>query len=224
MNGLKTPETPADRPASADADRAARVFISSTSEDLAAHREAARDAAVGARMLPIMMEYFVASGEHPPLEACLSQVSEADLLVVVVAHRYGWVPPDQGADQPKSITWLECEQAVSEGKEVLAFLVDEKEAWPEEAREAYRLTAAIQNRSANGALYGEVNRNVGMLKQFKAWLNGRGIRARSRPPNTFGVASRMRYTIGGGDSWPSRQPGRARNSLSRRGPRGSTAI
>ncbi|MCU0875173.1 MAG: DUF4062 domain-containing protein [Pirellulaceae bacterium] len=110
--------SPADHPPSADADRAVRVFISSTAEDLAAHREAARDAAIGAGMLPIMMEYFVASGEHPPLEACLGKVSEADLLVVVVAHRYGWVPPDQGADPPKSITWLECEQAASEGKEV----------------------------------------------------------------------------------------------------------
>jgi hypothetical protein len=37
------------------------LFVSSTSEDLRSHREAARDAAVGAAFLPSMMEYFVAS-------------------------------------------------------------------------------------------------------------------------------------------------------------------
>ena len=70
---------------------------------------------------------------------------------------------------------------LSEGKEVLAFLVDENEAWPEGAREEYRLTAAIQNGSANEALFREVNRNVGLLKQFKAWLNGRASAQRHGP-------------------------------------------
>ncbi len=62
-----------------------RVFISSTSEDLKKHREAACDAAIAAGMLPAMMEYFVASGDKPPLAACLNKVSEADVLVVLVA-------------------------------------------------------------------------------------------------------------------------------------------
>ena len=33
-----------------------RVFISSTSEDLGVYREAAKEAAIGAEMLPVMME------------------------------------------------------------------------------------------------------------------------------------------------------------------------
>ncbi|NLF67862.1 MAG: DUF4062 domain-containing protein [Candidatus Anammoximicrobium sp.] len=123
----------------------AKVFISSTSEDLKGHREAARDAALAAGMLPVMMEYFTASGARPPLPTCLAKVSETDVLVVIVAHRYGWVPPDQPEDQHKSITWLECEQAVSDGKEVLAVLVDEKEPWPEAGREEYRLNEAMRN-------------------------------------------------------------------------------
>ena len=41
------------------------------------------------------MEYFAASGDKPPLPACLAKVAETDVLVVLVAHRYGWVPPDQ---------------------------------------------------------------------------------------------------------------------------------
>ena len=92
------------------------MFVSSTSEDLKPHREAARDAAVGADFRLRMMEYFVAGGDRPPLAACLAKVSEADVLCVLVAHRYGWVPPDQPAGGNKSITWLECERAVGEGK------------------------------------------------------------------------------------------------------------
>ena len=65
------------------------VFISSTSEDLKEHRAAARDAANSAGFLPVMMEYFVASGEKPPLDACLAKVDETDVLVAIVAHRYG---------------------------------------------------------------------------------------------------------------------------------------
>ena len=50
------------------------AFISSTSEDLKAYRAAARDAGIGAGFLPVLMEYFAASGERPPLEACLHPV------------------------------------------------------------------------------------------------------------------------------------------------------
>jgi hypothetical protein len=91
------------------------VFISSTSEDLKAYRQAARDAAVAARFHPEMMEYFPAGGQYPPLEACRAKVGEADVIVAIVAHRYGSVPD---AADPKNITWLECEEAVRKGKEV----------------------------------------------------------------------------------------------------------
>jgi hypothetical protein len=164
-----------------------RVFVSSTAEDLRPHREAARDAAIKCDMLPIMMDYFVASGEHPPLEACMRKVSEADLLVVLVAHRYGWVPTEQEGDLHKSITWLECEQAVSEGKEVLAFLVDETYSWPAESREEHQLTAAIQNGSATEPLFHKINRNVALLKEFKGWLNGSAIRATFTTPQDIRV-------------------------------------
>ena len=100
------------------------VFISSTSEDLKQPRQAARDAAISAGFLPVMMEYFVASGKEPSLPACLAKVDDAHLVVAIVAHRYGWVPPDQEGGEHKSITWFECEYAIDQGKEVLAFLVD----------------------------------------------------------------------------------------------------
>ena len=162
--------------------RSRDVFVSSTSEDLKEHRQAARDAAISAGFLPVMMEYFVASGKKPPLKACLAKVDEADVVVVVVAHRYGWVPPDQGGGDHKSITWLECEHAGKEGKEVLAFLVNETHDWPVQSGEAYRVTAAIGDGTATPQLLEEVQRNVAKLGEFKDWLNSRGIRAAFTTP------------------------------------------
>jgi hypothetical protein len=181
---------------------AARVFISSTSEDLAVYRLAARDAVLAIGMLPVMVEYFAASGDKPPLPACLATVSETDVLVVIVGHRYGWVPPDQAEGQHKSITWLECEQAFSEGKEVLAFLVDDKHAWPEAGREAHRIMEAVQNENATGELLAEVNRNMALLKRFKDWIDDRLIRATFTTPED--LARRVAQSL---NDWQLRYPG-----------------
>ena len=158
------------------------LFVSSTSEDLRPHREAARDAAVAADFLLRMMEYFVAGGDRPPLAACLAKVSEADVLCVLVAHRYGWLPPDQPAGGYKSITWLECERAVEEGKEVLAFLLDEAVAWPAEYREEEAMARALREGRASPELLAEVQAKVKGLRDLKKWLNGRAITARFTTP------------------------------------------
>lgn len=110
------------------------IFISSTAEDLGAYRKAADQGARIARCFPEMHELWVAK-DKPPVSECLARVGAADALVVIVAHRYGWVPDPQPAGDSKSITWLECEEAVRLNKEVLAFLVDESASWPEEAKE-----------------------------------------------------------------------------------------
>lgn len=93
------------------------VFVSSTVEDLKQYREAARDAALRAGVRPDMQEYFVASG-NAPLDECLAKVSAADVVVAIVAHRYGWVPRDQPGRDSKSITWLECEAATQASSEL----------------------------------------------------------------------------------------------------------
>ena len=67
------------------------VFISATCEDLRAYRAAARDAASAPGSFPAMMEYWPATAQEP-LAECLARVDEAELLVVIVAHRYGWTP------------------------------------------------------------------------------------------------------------------------------------
>jgi hypothetical protein len=122
------------------------AFISSTVEDLKLYRAAARDAAISARALPVMCDYFTASGARPPLAACLHEVAGAHLVLAIMGYRYGWVPPGQPAGAHKSITWLECECAASANKEILAFLVDLAYPWPAELREGYRLALGCPGR------------------------------------------------------------------------------
>jgi predicted NACHT family NTPase len=150
------------------------VFLSSTSEDLRPHRQAAINAAISAGFHPQAMEYFSASG-RPPVVASLAKIFEADILVVIVAHRYGWVPPDQPSNQHKSVTWLECEKAVERGIEVLAFLADETVAVQAELQESYRLVEALEKGVSMPELVLEVQRNIKELRNFKGWLKQRGV-------------------------------------------------
>ncbi len=161
-----------------------KVFISSTREDLEAFRNAARDAAIQVGFQPVMMEYFTAQGKRPSCPACMAKVEECDLVVVIVAHRYGWVPADQPPPGGKSITWLECERA----KEVVAFVVEEKCAWPQELRETYRLSKAIEDGTDTPELAAEVKSNVAKLREFKQWLGGLGFRATFTNPDELKAA------------------------------------
>jgi hypothetical protein len=151
------------------------AFVSSTSEDLADYRRAAEQGVQMARCFPEVNELWVAK-DKPPLDECLARVRSADVLVAIVAYRYGWVPDGQAGGERHSITRLECEEAVLRGKEVLAFLVDESAPWPEEDKEEYRLVKAVRAGNAL-AVAAEVQDNVQRLDVFKAWLRGRGIRA-----------------------------------------------
>lgn len=160
------------------------AFISSTAEDLKplGYRAAAREAALGAKFYPEMMEYFAASGANPPLQECLERVRRADVVVAVVAWRYGWVPPDQKPGEVKSITWLECEEAAGCGKEVLAFLVDPGFSWPPEHREEYRLAAAATDPAELMKLAVEVPRNLAQLPGRGCGSDPRQRRSRTLPP------------------------------------------
>ncbi|MEO8497560.1 MAG: DUF4062 domain-containing protein, partial [Planctomycetota bacterium] len=156
------------------------------SEDLKLYRAAARDAAIAAGCLPIQMEYFSANGRHAPLAACRQKVAEADVLIVIVAYRYGWVPSDQDSGQSKSITWLECEQARADKKEVLAFLVDAEQPWDEKLKEEYRLTSALREGKATQELFGEVQLALNRLADFKAWIDSSVMRAEFTTPQDLG--------------------------------------
>ena len=142
-----------------------RVFLSSTSKDLEEHRGRVTEALERMRFQTSRMEVF---GARPktPLAECRRLAAEADLLVVIVAHRYGWIPtPAEGGDGKKSITWWEVEAAEKDGKAVVAFLVDETEAWPGE-KEQDRLKADTSDDELV-----EIRSAIRELKAFKQHLS-----------------------------------------------------
>ena len=149
--------------------RPCSVFISSTAEDLKDYRLAARDAVLSVGLRPEMMEYFAAGG-GPPLSECLTRVSPSELVIVLVAQRYGWIPPDQTDSTAKSITWIECNHAAQLGHDLLVFVQDPNVAWPVECTEPYRLTEAFNAGLFTPDLPAEIYRNVAQLKEFRQWL------------------------------------------------------
>ena len=152
------------------------VFISSTAKDLADHREAAARAARQAGFDCQMMEDFEAQTLMTSYPACMEKVRGCDVLIVLVALRYGWVPEDQPGNLAKSITWLECEEIRDAGKEVLALVIDPGHKWPAEWKESYRATEALEEGTLTQEVKEEIARNVKKLGEFKAWLGSLGFR------------------------------------------------
>lgn len=140
-----------------------RIFVSSTAIDLGAYRDEVRKAVLSLDNLPIAMETFSAKGGEPAGE-CRRMAAEADAVICVVAHRYGYVPPvELGGDGERSMTWLEVDAAKRAGKPVFAFLVDPKAPWTE-VKEQDRLMAEPPEKEA------EILKSVRGLQKFKAYL------------------------------------------------------
>jgi hypothetical protein len=107
-----------------------KVYLSSSYRDLRDHRAAV---ALTLRRMGhdvIGMEEYVAEGVTP-LARSLADVESADVYVVMVGWRYGYVPADgTGNPNHRSITELEFERATGTGTPVLAFLLDPDAPWP----------------------------------------------------------------------------------------------
>ena len=139
-----------------------KVFLSSTAEDLPAHRAKVVDALAHLTVFADRMEIFGAQ-PRKSVPFCRERAAEADALVVIVAHRYGWVPSvAEGGDGVKSITRLEVEAAKKDA--VFAYLVDEDYPWPW-GRETDRLADSDSDAS-------EVQEAFRRLKHFKENLSG----------------------------------------------------
>jgi len=117
----------------------ARVYISSTSQDLQEQREAAARAVRRLECEPINMENYTA-GSRPPLEKCLADVRNSDIYVGIIAWRYGAHPP--GMEQ--SFTRLEFEEAQSHQIPSLLFLLEEGVEWPKKWRDEGADGAGLQ--------------------------------------------------------------------------------
>jgi predicted ATPase len=73
-------------------DQRVRVFVSSTLEELAEERAAARRAIENLRLTPVMFE--LGARPHPPRELYRTYVEQSDLFVGIYGESYGWVAPD----------------------------------------------------------------------------------------------------------------------------------
>jgi hypothetical protein len=69
------------------------VMISSTARDLPEHRKMVEDACLRMGMFPVMMERLRASASDAVKES-IRMVNEAELYVLILAHKYGSTPED----------------------------------------------------------------------------------------------------------------------------------
>jgi Domain of unknown function (DUF4062) len=107
-----------------------KVYISSTYQDLVEHRAAVDRTLRRMGHDVIGMEQYVAEGSKP-VDRCKADVHSADVYVIIVAWRYGYVPGRTATPpNPRSITEIELEEARTSGKAILAFLLDPEAPWP----------------------------------------------------------------------------------------------
>src|SRR3954471_16599635 len=111
-------------------DRRVRVFVSSTLNELATEREAARAAITRLRLTPVMFE--LGARPHPPRELYRSYLAQSDVFVGIYGESYGWVAPDA------EISGLEDEYLLAGDRPKLLYIKT-----PAPHREP-RLTALIQ--------------------------------------------------------------------------------
>lgn len=158
-----------------------RIFMSSTAIDLKEHRKAVSDAILRLEDQPVTMETFGAL-PNEPVEGCLNKVHKSDAVVVIVAHRYGWIPGvDEGGDGKKSITWLEVETALNEKKPVFAFLVDMSYGWTLPKEQDLLLKAKGGDEKA------KVIEKVDSLQEFRTFLENKTVREIFTTPDNLAL-------------------------------------
>ncbi|MFL5661622.1 MAG: ATP-binding protein, partial [Ktedonobacteraceae bacterium] len=95
-------------------DQRLRVFLSSTLEELAPERQAAREAITGLHLTPVFFE--AGARPYPPRELYRAYLAQSDLFLGIYWQRYGWVAPTM------DISGLEDEYRLSEGKPRLIYV------------------------------------------------------------------------------------------------------
>ena len=102
-----------------------KVFVASTYQDLLAYRAAATRSILSAGDLLEDMLYWPAE-DSPPLDVSLRHLRSSNLMILLIAHRYG-TPP---AGCERSITELEFDEALELNLPILAFQIDSEYPWP----------------------------------------------------------------------------------------------
>lgn len=113
-----------------------KVYISSTYRDLAEHRSKVLDffhkKSLQQYFDVVSMEGYVANDIEPRLE-CIDDVRNCSVYILILAKRYGYIPPDLAINPEQvSITELEYNAAVDSKRPILAFFCDETVAFEDD--------------------------------------------------------------------------------------------
>ena len=95
-------------------DQRVRVFVSSTLDELAAERQAVRDAVTRLRLVPVMFE--LGARPHPPREVYRAYLAQSQIFIAIYWQRYGWAPPG------RDISGIEDEYQLAAGMPRLIYV------------------------------------------------------------------------------------------------------
>src|SRR5512137_2618163 len=95
-------------------DQRLRVFISSTLQELADERAAARAAITHLRLAPVMFE--LGARPHPPQELYRAYLDQSHIFIGIYWQQYGWVAPDM------AVSGLEDEYNLAGDKPKLIYI------------------------------------------------------------------------------------------------------
>src|SRR5215469_8870801 len=154
-------------------DQRVRVFVSSTLTELAAERQAVRDAVTRLRLVPVMFE--LGARPHPPRSVYQAYLAQSQVFVGIYWQSYGWVAPGE------QISGLEDEYQLSAGLPRLLYV---KSPSPDRERRLTELLARIQDEggvsyqhfSAAAELQQLVENDLAVLlsEQFEVARSGSG--------------------------------------------------
>src|SRR5262245_37254697 len=104
-------------------DQRVRIFVSSTLQELAEERTAAKDAIQKMRLTPVMFE--MGARAHPPRDLYRAYLAQSDVFLGIYWQRYGWIAPGE------TVSGLEDEYVLAGSMPKLVYI---KSAETREAR------------------------------------------------------------------------------------------
>src|SRR5947209_20029306 len=107
-------EAPSPPPVIRTPDQRVRMFVSSTLDELAPERAAAREAITQLRLTPVLFE--LGARPYPPRELYRAYLAQSDIFIGLYWQRYGWVAPGM------QVSGLEDEYQLSSRKPKLIYI------------------------------------------------------------------------------------------------------
>ncbi|MFY9931357.1 MAG: DUF4062 domain-containing protein [Streptosporangiaceae bacterium] len=161
-------------------DRRVRVFVSSTLQELATERAAARDAITGLHLSPVMFE--LGARPHAPRELYRAYLAQSDVFVGIYWQQYGWVAPGE------QTSGLEDEYLLSGDKPKLIYV--KAAAGPRDPRLTELLSRIQADDGASYKPFGGAGDLAGLLADDLAvLLTERFARSAERPARGLGRAA-----------------------------------